>query len=104
MDRQRIETREFDNWRKGQVFADVTRMPRNDDSYCSMNMQVYDSGALGPRPRLRKWANTGFTDASDLVLSDNSCIQYKESTAAAGDAYGHLFLYKMSVGGASAQA
>lgn len=104
MDRQRIETREFDDWRKGQVFADVTRMPRNDDSYCSMNMQVYDSGALGPRPRLKEWANTGFADASDLVLSNNSCIQYKESDTTMGDAYGHLYLYKMSVGGAAAQA
>ena len=104
MDRQRIETREFDNWRKGQVFADVTRMPRNDDSYCSMNMQVYDSGALGPRPRLREFTNTGFTPANNLVLADNSCVQYKESDAAAGDAYGHLYLYSVSVGGASAQA
>jgi hypothetical protein len=105
MDRQRKEVREYKDWGEGQVFDVTRRTPRNDTSYSAINMQVYDSGALGVRPWLKKWANTGFTPATNLNLSDDSCIQYRERTGVTGaNPYGELYIYSVSVSGGGAAA
>ena len=105
MDRRRKEVREYKNWSEGQVFDVTRRTPRNDDSYSAINMQVYDSGALGTRPWLKKWANTGFTPATNLEITDNTCIQYREREGTSGaNQYGELYIYSVSVGGGSAAA
>lgn len=103
MDRRRKEVREYKNWSEGQVFDVTRRTPRNDDSYSAINMQVYDSGALGTRPWLKKWANTGFTPANDLNLSTYSCIQYREREGGTNP-YGELYIYGVSVSGGGVAA
>jgi len=103
MDSRRSDTRIYKDWASGQVFDATRRAPRNDLSYSAINMQVYDSGALGPRPWLKKWATTGLVPATDLNLSTYANVQYRERTGGAS-AFGELYVYSVSVGGASTAA
>lgn len=62
----RTERLVYDQWR-GNFKSKLSRhIGPNDMSYTSMNMQVYESGAIGPRPWLKAgWATTGQSTTTD---------------------------------------
>lgn len=99
-DASRVVQVVYDNWSQGSAFSQLDSGKQEQAlQYHAVNMQLYDTGELGPRPWTRVWASTGAVGAD--TLDSNAACQYRPNEVYLGQLWvnslsGDIWYYDFS--------